>query len=51
MTLLSGPVVLDYDLIFVLLELPAEVNNQILEKNKLKAMNKDNQYFFVGHPV
>ena len=43
MARLSGPVVLGSGQIFVLLELPAKMNNQILEKNKQKALDNNNQ--------
>ena len=43
MTLISGPVVFGYGQIFVLPEVVAKTYNQILEKNKLKALDKNNQ--------
>ena len=43
MMLISGPVVFTYDQILVLPEAAAKAHNQILVKNKLKALDKNNQ--------
>ena len=43
MTLKTGPLVFTYDQILVLPEVAAKVHNQNFEKNKLKALDKNNR--------